>query len=336
MFIISCMTEHIRQKMFATSADSLEQAIADQREMLTELLTVPMYKVARRLAPLIDLRSVLEMLLIDEIEQLELCKFLYVLDANGSQITANIGRDGIDHRHYARNRADREYMRNIIGMSDFRLSEAYISKNSRRPSITAIQVIRDRNMQRVGYLGADFDLRELPHTGSRYSEVSQWRQLRGDPAIRGGLFNQHRENSVVDQRIDNILIHMGELITERGVFHGKLHFSSNRATVWLTDEPFRYRLLGVEELSNPDLCLAYTPHAYPDLAEVPAAAVMQVFEHFRMLRFMDENIYLRSGSLNIYNGLVGLNFSCDGTHYMNYHEFLEKDTSFWFGMRCAS
>jgi hypothetical protein len=31
---------------------------------------------------------------------------------------------------------------------------------------------------------------------------------------------------------------------------------------------------------------------------------------------MDENIDLRSGSLNIYNGIVGLNFSCDGSHYM--------------------
>lgn len=128
---------------------------------------------------------------------------------------------------------------------------------------------------------------------------------------------------------------MCELIVERGVFHGKLHFSSNRATVWLADDPFRYRLLGVEELVNPDLCLAYSPCAYPDIALVPAANVMPDLEQFRLLRFMDEQIYLRSGSLNIFNGLVGLNFSCDGTHYMDYREFLKKDIHFWYGMRCA-
>jgi hypothetical protein len=128
---------------------------------------------------------------------------------------------------------------------------------------------------------------------------------------------------------------MCELIVERGVFHSKLHFSSNRATVWLTDDPFRYRLLGVEEIVNPDLCLAYSPCVYPDFEIVPATDVMQILERFRLLRFMDEIIYLRSGSLNIFNGLVGLNFSCDGTHYMHYLEFLEKDINFWFGMRCA-
>jgi hypothetical protein len=32
---------------------------------------------------------------------------------------------------------------------------------------------------------------------------------------------------------------------------------------------------------------------------------------------MDETIDLRSGSLNIHNGIVGLNFSCDGSRYMS-------------------
>jgi hypothetical protein len=46
---------------------------------------------------------------------------------------------------------------------------------------------------------------------------------------------------------------------------------------------------------------------------------------------MDETIYLRSGMLNIFNGLVGLTFSCDGSHYMPWDEFLEKDIEFWVG-----
>jgi hypothetical protein len=294
-----------------------------------------MFKAARRLAPLIDIRHALEMLLIDEIEHLRYCTSLYVLDVDGNQVTASIGCNGVDRTQYARNRASRDYMQNIIGVSDFRLSEVYFSENSKRPSITAIQVIRDRNMQRVGFLGADFDLRELPHTGAIYDELQQWRQLRGDPAIRGGLFNQRREDSMVDRRLGDVLSLLHELMIERGVFHGKLHFSSSRATLWLTDDPFRYRLLGLDELVNPDTCLAYPGRPYPDTAQVPADYVLPVLKHLRLLRFANENIYLRSGSLNIFNGTVGLNFSCDGSHYMNFREFLDKDAQFWFGMRCA-
>jgi hypothetical protein len=36
-------------------------------------------------------------------------------------------------------------------------------------------------------------------------------------------------------------------------------------------------------------------------------------------------------SINILNGMISLTFSCDGSHYMRYDEFLAKDTVFWFG-----
>ena len=63
----------------------------------------------------------------------------------------------------------------------------------------------------------------------------------------------------------------------------------------------------------------------------PPALVRPVFERFKLLRNADENIYLRSGSVNVINGMVGLTFSCDGSHYMPVQDFLDKDDSFWFG-----
>jgi hypothetical protein len=48
------------------------------------------------------------------------------------------------------------------------------------------------------------------------------------------------------------------------------------------------------------------------------------------LRLSDPTFYLRTASINIFNGMVSLTFSCDGSHYMPYSEFLLKDTSFWF------
>jgi len=96
-------------------------------------------------------------------------------------------------------------------------------------------------------------------------------------------------------------------------------------------DPFVYQILGIEELTNPDICLAYPRCAYPERAIVPPDLVMPIFEMFRKLRFADENVYLRAGSINIINGMVALNFSCDGSHYMPFNEFLEKSTEFWFG-----
>ena len=57
----------------------------------------------------------------------------------------------------------------------------------------------------------------------------------------------------------------------------------------------------------------------------------QVGQRFALLRTTDDTFYLRSGSLNLINGMVGLTFSCDGSHYLPADEFLAKDKSFWFG-----
>ena len=71
--------------------------------------------------------------------------------------------------------------------------------------------------------------------------------------------------------------------------------------------------------------------AYPEKAITPAADIIKVLEQFKALRFADETLYLRSGSLNIMNGMVGLTFSCDGSHYMSVEEFLVHDLGFWLG-----
>ena len=44
----------------------------------------------------------------------------------------------------------------------------------------------------------------------------------------------------------------------------------------------------------------------------------------------DENIYLRMSSINLFNGMVSLTFSCDGSHYMRYDEYLGKGSPFGF------
>lgn len=313
------------------SSSNLKKSIRAQREKLTVILSENMHNLAINCSKVISSRKSLEQLLIEALPKFSYCKHLYILDHNGVQLTDNITQSGNNPDHFSRDRMDRPYMQGIIGTTDFKLSDAYISRNKKRPSFTAVQVIRDKNGERTGFLGADFDLRELPGIKETYREPNDWRQIKGDPAIRSVVFSQQRAESKMDQHLDEVLPIMNELITEHGVFHGKLHFSSSRASIWLVDDPFNYRILSFDEIIDPDICLAYPRHEYHQRAVVPAKQVQAVFEIFRQLRFADENVYLRAGSLNIINGMVGLNFSCDGSHYMHFEEFLEKSIDFWFG-----
>jgi len=313
------------------NGSNLKETIRLQREKLTAMLGEEMHDLAIKCAHLLTDREQLGLLLSDVLPRLSYCKHLYVMNSDGEQVTDNISQSGKDADHFGRNRMDRPYMQGIIGTTDFKLSEAYISRNKKRPSFTAIQVIRDEDGERVGFLGADFDLRELPGIKERYREPDNWRQVKGDPAIRSVVFHQQRVESQMDKHLDEVIPIMSELISEHGVFHGKLHFSSSRATIWMVDDPFSYRILSFDEIIDPDICLAYPRHEYHERAIVPVDKIMPIFEVFRSLRFADENIYLRAGSLNVINGMVGLNFSCDGSHYMRFDEFLNKSTDFWFG-----
>jgi len=150
-----------------------------------------------------------------------------------------------------------------------------------------------------------------------------WLQIRGDPSVRRFVFEQARVTNEFDAHLDEVLAHVEVLMLEHGVFHAKVHFSSGQVTLWLLHDPLRYRVHVKEEFLDPNFCLAYPCTTYADMAVVPTTAVPLVLAEFKRLRTMDPQIYLRSGSLNIVNGLVGLNFSCDGSHYLNYAEFLE-------------
>ena len=88
-------------------------------------------------------------------------------------------------------------------------------------------------------------------------------------------------------------------------------------------------MLHFDELADPDVCLADPHCAYPEQALVAAEQVRAILRGFRRLRYADDIIYLRSESLNVFNGLVALNFSCDGSHYLPHTEFLDPASTFW-------
>lgn len=309
----------------------LKQRIQRQRATLYNMLIDPMRRAARRCATFWDDCAALDQVLVESIPKVPYVTYLYALDNSGRQISSNASATGLIEADYGRDRSQRPYFSQLSPNCQMTLSEAYISLQAKRPSVTAMQRVLADDGQ-IGFIGADFDLRGLPITKDLYSEPTRWRQLKGDPAIRGNVFEQSRIQSRLDEHIGMILPVLEELILENGVFHLKIHFSSSRATIWLLDDPYRYQLLEYDDLVDPDVCLAFPHTPYPDEAIVPQDQIRPLLDTFKHLRYTDDTIYLRSGSINVFNGMVGLNFSCDGSHYIPVDQFLARDSEFWEGM----
>ncbi len=307
---------------------SLQESIDRQREELSERLAQPLGELAKRCAEVWPDREELDRVLVEAFPAQPFAQYLYVLNTDGFQISDNVSKDGLMPEHYGRDRSQRPYMNAVLPCVDFWLSDAYISLMAKRPSMTALQLVR-KNGRVVGFVGMDFDLRVLPLTRELYPEPDHWRQIKGDPVIRGQVFYQCRIDSPMDRNIDVVLAVIEELMVDHGVFQVKIHFSSSRATIVPMADPYRYRILDYDALTDPDICLAYPVQLYPEDALIPAAKIRPILGVLRDLRFIDETFYLRSASINIFNGMIGLTFSCDGSHYMRYDEFLEKGSAFW-------
>lgn len=311
--------------------DPLQESIRKQRTSLINMLLDPMSRTAKACAKVWENREQLDHALQESLLGLPYGKFMYALGTDAVQVSGNAAHDGIEAGDFGRNRADRPYMTGLDEGHDMTLSQAYISLRANRPSVTAIQKVT-RKGELIGYIGADFDLRALPLTREIYEEPGKWQQMKGDPAIRGGVFQQCRIDSMLDKDIDLVLPVIEELMTENGVFHSKIHFSSSRCTLWFIDDPYRYRILPYDAMVDPDVVLAYPSRPYPKTALIKPHEVRPILDTFKHLRFADETIYLRAGSVNIFNGIVGLNFSCDGSHYIPHDQFLARDSEFWEGM----
>ena len=308
---------------------SLQESVSHQREVLITLLVDPMKRAAKSCAKVWGDREKLNHALTQILHTMSYCKYLYALDKDAVQISDNVSHEGLVTRHFGRDRSGRPYVQEMAPGVEFILSTAYISLRAKRPSLTAMQLVRDEDKSAIGFIGADFDLRDLPLTRDLYEEPREWTQIKGDPSIRRNVFSQTRSDSDMDRHIDTVLGVIEELIVDHGVFHAKLHFSSNRSVIWHFDDPFRYRLLGLDALVDPNICLAYPTRKYPKDAAIPKSQIRPILDSLRQLRFMDDTLYLRSGALNIFNGIISLNFSCDGSHYIPYDEFLNKEHAFW-------
>lgn len=154
-------------------------------------------------------------------------------------------------------------------------------------------------------------------------------QIKGDPSVRAFLFEQQRVASLFDASLDQVHAPVAALLTRKGVFHAKIHYSSSQLTCWFARDTFCYEKFLREEVLEEGFL-----DRFPDadhagrIPVIDAAGIDRVLGEFRRLRLTDEKIYLSNAAVNLINGIINMSFSCDGTHYIDHKTFFAKLDNF--------
>ena len=308
----------------------VKKTIGEQRKVLANLLEPPMTNIANVCISVWENSDKLDNTLSQHFVTIPHCHLLYAVDKYGKQISANVTAEKIDANYRNQDLSHRPYAINLYPKRHFMLSSVYISQTMGKPCISTVQPVVDKQ-QFLGFIVADFDVQDLPlfispSKTSSYCEVTE-NQLSSEEDIA----LPKRPRISLDQYLSDLQGVLETLISAHGVFHCQIHYGSGQVTLWQMNDPYQYRLYSAEQLLNANMYLAYTKHHYPENAIVSVTQVRDVLEKFRILRLASDSIYLRTCSLNIINGMVGLSFSCEGSQYMTVDSFLLKDLVFWLG-----
>ncbi len=307
-----------------------KQIIAGKKAALEKFASAPLKSLAEHCATAWHDADKLDAILQSGIHTLPHCSLIFAVDTKGILISSNVESNHLDTQWRGTDLTDRPFLQSNLPYQGLTISQVYTSRLTMQSTLTVMQAVR-LDEEILGFIAADFNVEHLPSPEIVSPEPPAWTQFKGDPAIRGTLFMQERVISAMDKVLDEVINVIIDLMQHHGIFHTKIHFSSSRASFWSVDEPFDYNIHLVDEITDPDRCLAYPRQPLHQRAQVNEADIARVLKLFKALRNADETVYLRSASFNIVNGIVGLTFSCDGSHYLNYQEFIDKDTSFWFG-----
>lgn len=306
------------------------QIITEKKRLLIDRVRTSLDYLANECTDYLNNIDNLDSFLSKKFNDIKYCSALYVTDCNYSQVSSNIYVDSVLKEFRGQDLSTRPYLQATIPLKGFVLSDIYQDIRTSKTYISLIQAIQIKD-ELYRFLIADFDIDELPFLDESTLVNNQSRQFKGDPSIRSGLFSQQRSTSVIDLNIDKVHETAKELILHNAIFHIKFHYSSSRLCLWLYDKPHFYQLHNVNEFLDGTVFACYPQQVIPDSYEIDLEKITKVFNQFKVLRFADETIYLRSASLNVVNNMVGLNFSCDGSHYIPIDDFLTNNLEYWLG-----
>ncbi|MGV6826212.1 MAG: hypothetical protein ACWA5Q_04475, partial [bacterium] len=125
------------------------------------------------------------------------CRLLYALSCDGIQVSSNVSNQDIDTSGRGQDLSDRPFLEARNRHEKFALSSVYLSQYDQLPCITALHLVTDDSGKVLGCIAADFTLQDIPHQQNTPGHNTQWRQIKGDPAIRQNLFAQERVTSAM-------------------------------------------------------------------------------------------------------------------------------------------
>jgi hypothetical protein len=293
--------------------------MGEQRKVLTTLLEPVMLRLSKQCAGCWSNAKTLDEILHAHLPSIPYCHLVYAIDKCGKQVSANVGSEGIDLHYRYQDLSRRPYSVSLYPKRHFMLSSVYVSQTTGHPCISAVQPVID-DQQFLGFVVADFAVHHLPLTPNTAKKPLK---------VLSTAVLPQRVTSMADLHLDKIAKIVGRLMSEYGVFHCTIHYTSAQVLLWQMDEPFQYRLYAIEQILEPTIYHAFPRSVYPEKALISTGQIKQVLERFSTLRLASEVIYLRTGSFNIMNGLVGLSFSCEGSQYLLTDMFLDQDLSCW-------
>ena len=297
-----------------------KESISQKKKFLSSLIKVSLRSLENQTRECWQDADALTAILQNDLCKLPHCQLLYAIGTDGKQISSNVTRNGLDNSWRGQDLTQRPYLSGNLPYKGMVLSAVYLSQRSMQPCITAIQAVLDKE-QLLGFIAADFHIKDIPEAGRT---GIQHRAQSGN----GGKKPQ-RKNSKIDDNIDYLIYVLSTLMQEHGIFQAQVHFDSGVCAISSLEDPFRYQIFNVQELMDPELFLLYPKCDYDQRTTIKPERIPNVFAQLKALRNMDDEVYLRSGSLNIMNGQIGLSFSCDGTHYIGIDEFLNRDLTSW-------
>ena len=266
--------------------------------------------------------------LADSLCRLPHCQLLYAINPDGTQYSGNVTRYGIDESWQNQDLSERPYMCANLPYRGMILSAAYLSQRSMQPCMTVVQAIHSRG-QLLGFIAADFHLKDLPIMNTSTLQRMHIQNSRHHPVSGVDTKNGRADSSTADTNIDYLIYALSTMMQEHGVFHCQIHFNSDRCQIWHENDPHQYHLHSINQVMSSDLLCEYPPCEYHARNRVAIEKIPLVFAQFKAMRQADDRIYLRSGSLNLVNGLVSLSFSSDGSHCLAVDEFLNHDLGIW-------
>jgi len=305
-----------------------KETVSSKKKFLSSLIKAPMTQIEHQSALLWPDRKELTEYLSDSLCRLPHCQLLYAINPDGTQYTGNITRYGTDDSWQNQDLSERPYMSANLPYRGMILSAAYLSQRSMQPCMTVLQAINIRG-QLLGFIAADFHLKDLPIMNTSTLQRMHSQNSRHHPMSGVNTKHGRADNSVSDSNIDYLIYALSTMMQEHGIFHCQIHFNSDCCYLWSEDDPHQYTIHNIKQVMSSDVLTTYSAREYHSRNTLAIEKIPLVFAQFKAIRQADDRIYLRSGSLNLVNGLVGLSFSCDGSHSLTVDEFLNRDLGYW-------